>query len=179
MTSKVEEFLKMFETFKLNPLHINISSLRHVTSSFSKCSSYLLWRSTLQAFDSSIYSPATVFTLCDLPNKDGYGDGSIFGAKLGSHKAILANKGIIQLSDFRNVLLEYENVMKQKCDVKEWSSIIKVMDEINASLNSGELSVTSLCNNNSGSVSEIANELSSSISTANNMIAKNVKKLYI
>ncbi|KAG2189580.1 hypothetical protein INT46_001603, partial [Mucor plumbeus] len=182
MKSKVEEFLKMFETFKLNPLHINISSLRQVTSSFSKCSSYLLWRSTLQEFDSSVYSPATVFTLCDLPNKDGYGVGSTSGAKLGSHilqifaKAILVNKGIIQLSDFHNVLLEYENIIKQKCDVKEWSSIIKVMDEINASLNSGELSVTSFCNNNSGSVSEIANKLSSSISTANNMIAKNVKK---
>lgn len=67
--------------------------------------------------------------------------------------------------------------MKQKCDVKEWSSIIKVMDEINASLNSGELSLTSFCNNNSGSVSEIANKLSSSISKANNMIAKNAKKL--
>lgn len=54
--------------------------------------------------------------------------------------------------------------MKQKCDVKEWSSIIKVMDGIIASLNSSE------------SVSEVANELSNSISTANNMIAKNVKK---
>lgn len=132
----------------------------------------------MQEFDSSIYSPATVFTLCDLPNKDGYGVGSTSGAKLGSNilqifaKAILVNKGIIQLSDFHNVLLEYENIMKQKCDVKEWSSIIKVMNKINASLNSGELSVTSFCNNNNGLVSEIANKLSSSISTANNMIAK-------
>ncbi|RCH88256.1 hypothetical protein CU097_010389 [Rhizopus azygosporus] len=71
MKSKVEEFLKKFETFKLNPLHISISSLRRVISNFNKCSPNLLWRSTLQKFDSSIYSPATVFTLCDLPNKDG------------------------------------------------------------------------------------------------------------
>lgn len=182
MKSKVEEFLKMFETFKLNPLHVNISNLRQITSSFSKCSSYLLWRSTLQEFDSSIYSPATVFTLCDLPNKDGYGVGATSGAKLGSQilqilaKAILVNKGVIQPSDFYNVLLEYESIMKQKCDVKEWFSIIKVMDGITASLNSSELSVPSFCNNNSGSVSEVANKLSSSISTANNMIAKNVKK---
>ncbi|KAG2207346.1 hypothetical protein INT47_006820, partial [Mucor saturninus] len=182
MKSKVEEFLKMFKTFKSNPLHINISSLKQVTSSFSKCSSYLLWRSTLQEFDSSTFSPATVFTLYDLPNKDGYGVGSTSGSKLSSHilqifaKAVLVNKGIIQLSDFQNVLLEYESIMKQKRDVKEWSSIIKVMDEINATLNSGESNVISFCNNNSGSVSEIANKLSSSISTANNMIAKNVKK---
>lgn len=40
--SKVEEFMKKFETYKPNPLHINISNLRQVTSSFSKCSSYLL-----------------------------------------------------------------------------------------------------------------------------------------
>lgn len=180
---KLKNFLKKFEDFKLNPSHINISSLRQVTSSFSKCSSYLLWRSTLQEFDSSIYSPATVFTLCDLPNKDGFSIGSTSGAKLVSNilqifaKAILVNKGIIQLSDFHNVLLVYENIMKQKCDVKEWPSIIKVMNEINASLNSVESSVTSFCNGNRGSVSEIANKLSSSISTANNMIAKNVKKL--
>ncbi|KAI7892469.1 uncharacterized protein EV154DRAFT_504536 [Mucor mucedo] len=144
MKSKVEEFFKMFKTFKLNPLHMNISSLRQVTSSFSKCSSYFLWRSTLQEFDSSTLSPATVFTLCDLPNKDGYGVGSTSNSKLSSHilqifaKAVLVNQGIIQLSDFHNLLLEYENIMKQKCNVKEWSSIIKVMDEINASLNSGE-----------------------------------------
>lgn len=79
----------------------------------------------LQEFDSSIYSPATVFTLCDLPNKDGFSIGSTSGAKLVSNilqifaKAILVNKGIIQLSDFHNVLLVYENIMKQKCDVKE------------------------------------------------------------
>ena len=60
----------------------------------------------MQEFDSSVYSPATVFTLCDLPNKDGYGVGSTSGAKLGSHilqifaKAILVNKGIIQLSEY-------------------------------------------------------------------------------
>lgn len=56
MKSKVEDFLKRFEAFKSNPLHINTSSLRQVTSSFSKCSSYLLWRFTLQEFDSNIYS---------------------------------------------------------------------------------------------------------------------------
>lgn len=72
----------------------------------------------LQELDSSIYSPATVFTLCDLPNKDGHGVGSTSGAKLGSNilqifaKAILIYKGITQLSDFHNILLEYENTMK-------------------------------------------------------------------
>ncbi|KAI7860922.1 hypothetical protein BDC45DRAFT_563111 [Circinella umbellata] len=112
MKSKVEEFLRKFETFKLNPLHINISSLRQVTSSFNKCSSYLLWRPTLQEFDSTTYSPATIFALCDLPNKDGYGIGSTSGAKLSSNilqifaKAVLVNKGVIQLSDFHNVLLD-------------------------------------------------------------------------
>ena len=68
MESKVEELLKAFATFKLNPLHINISSLRQVTSGFKKCSSYLPWRSTLQEFDSSVYLLATVSTVCDLPS---------------------------------------------------------------------------------------------------------------
>ncbi|GAA5795967.1 hypothetical protein HPULCUR_001332 [Helicostylum pulchrum] len=106
-----------------------------------------------------------------------HGIGSTSGTKLGSHvlrifsKAILVNKDTIQLKVFSNILLEHDNIMKQECDVKEWSPIIKVMDEINANLTPGELSVTSLRNSNSGSV----NKLSSLISAANNMIAKNVK----
>lgn len=52
------------------------------------------------------------------------------------------------------------------------------MDEINASLNSGESSVTSFCNNNRGSVSQIANKLSSSISTADTIWLQKMSRSY-
>lgn len=60
---------------------IKLSS-RQVTLGIGKCLSYLLWRRTLEEFDNSICSPATVFTLCDLPNKDESGIESASGAKV-------------------------------------------------------------------------------------------------
>lgn len=67
MQSKVE----LGATF--GPPLQSIDSLRQLTSGFHSPTTYKPFRSTLSSFNDPLHKPATVFTLCDLPNNGGYG----------------------------------------------------------------------------------------------------------
>ncbi|KAI7866913.1 uncharacterized protein EV154DRAFT_488464 [Mucor mucedo] len=98
--------------------------------------------------------------------------------KLGSNILQLFAKTVLVIRPayFYDVLLEYADVLKQEHDFKEWSSITKLMNELNTGLSFGELNVISFCNRNSGFVSDMAHKPSTAISSANNTIFKNFRK---
>lgn len=71
---------KVMKTVALdtNQLHTKIlmSQLRQVTTSFHHPSTFSSWRRSFEHFSGIRCSPATIFTLCDLPSFKGYGSNS-------------------------------------------------------------------------------------------------------
>ncbi|KAI7889336.1 uncharacterized protein EV154DRAFT_592269, partial [Mucor mucedo] len=55
---------------------ISMSQLRQVTTSFYHASTFSSWRRSFEHFSDIHCSPATIFTLCDLPSFKGYGSNS-------------------------------------------------------------------------------------------------------
>lgn len=63
---------------------ISMSSLWQLTSGFDDPSTFASWWAILQEFKSDLTMPATVFTLCDVPNKQGYDSSALSTEKIAS-----------------------------------------------------------------------------------------------
>ena len=75
--AKLSEFIRLSKNQQTEtPKYLlYVSSIRQLTSEFDKTSTYALWRATLPGFDNDLLQPATVFTVTDLPENQGYGHG--------------------------------------------------------------------------------------------------------
>ncbi|KAI9489224.1 hypothetical protein BDB00DRAFT_876592 [Zychaea mexicana] len=60
---------------------LSVSSLRQYTSGFKHPRTYATWRATLDGLDNDLLQPATIFTIADVPNIQGYGVSDMSMAK--------------------------------------------------------------------------------------------------
>jgi hypothetical protein len=138
----------------------------------------------LNEFDTPLYIPATVFTLCSLPNDKGFGFGSSSLAAISSQVlqvfavAVIINEGVLKKEELRRLLKEFSPVIAKKKDVKEWLPLKCLMQKLEESLDKkGQLDVIEFSLDHN--VAAVAKGLSSSVSTANTFIKKNIKKKFI
>lgn len=80
----------------------------------------------MNEFDTPLYIPATVFTLCSLPNDKGFDFGSSSLAAISSEVlqafavAVIINEGVLKKEQLRRLLKEFSPVIAKKKDIKEW-----------------------------------------------------------
>lgn len=79
-----------------------------------------MYRVTLKPFDDDLYQPATIFTLCDIPNNEGYGCSDKSYTKLMSKflqiiaTKVITNNTKFEMTDFDDVFIKFELVSSQK-----------------------------------------------------------------
>ncbi|KAG1150034.1 hypothetical protein G6F37_011077 [Rhizopus arrhizus] len=182
-TKEQDRLIKDFSSddFLSNPMMLNLSHLRQLTTGFNKLSTYKPWRRSLNEFDTPLYIPATVFTLCSLPNDKGFGFGSSSLAAISSQVlqvfavAVIINEGVLKKEELRRLLKEFSPVIAKKKNVKEWLPLKCLMQELEESLEKkGQLDVIEFSLDHN--VAAVAKGLSSSVSTANTFIKKISKR---
>ncbi|KAG1179506.1 hypothetical protein G6F70_007714 [Rhizopus microsporus] len=79
-----------------------------------------MYRATLKPFDDDLYQPTTIFTLCDLPNNEGYGCSDKSYTKLMSKllqiiaTKVVTNNTKFEMIDFDDVFIKFELIYSQK-----------------------------------------------------------------
>ncbi|RCI06969.1 hypothetical protein CU098_005714, partial [Rhizopus stolonifer] len=170
----------------------NISRLRQVTSSLHDKAIYNMYWVTLKPFDDDLYQPATIFTLCDIPNNEGYGCSDKSYTKLMSKflqiitTKVITNNTKFEMTDFDDAFIKFELVSSQK------KKKPKTKDESNASKTFKSL--MEACQRykkekgeqadimkfaRSYSLSSIATTASSAVSKANEEIIEYISKLLL
>ncbi|KAG0767834.1 hypothetical protein G6F57_002943 [Rhizopus arrhizus] len=177
---------KFKETF--NPLtssstitNNNIYRLRQVTSSSQDKSTYYMLRSTLEPFDDDLYRSVTTFSLCGLPNNEGYGCSNKSYMKLMSKLLrITATKVItkntkFEMTDFDEFIkFEFISSQKKKPETKDDTNTSKILKSL--------MEASQSCKEKNGEQADVVEfarsySISSLAITANSAVSKGNEKI--
>ncbi|CEP18048.1 hypothetical protein [Parasitella parasitica] len=142
-SSKVRTYKKAMEHMvKLDDSRSTTSCLRQLNSHFAHHSTYSPLRAILSDFNASRLTPATIFTLCDLPDSDGYGFFCTSASKMGS---LLLQKFAIATNEKRDLKREdmrsFMSLYKVRSTTKEsdsWKPIVEVVAKIESQFSRSE-----------------------------------------
>lgn len=183
-SEEVSSFKKAFSSC-LQPssdcLPPSISCLRQLTSSFSHTSTYAYFRATLDDFNDTRFMPATVFTLCDTPDQDGYGSNHSSAPKIGS---LLLQTIAINLSLKRDLSKEnislfqtaYESAQRNE-DNESWKIIDQVKNQMNTLIEQNDdkpMKISKFILE--ANLSKVASLVGNHLYKANQKVASNIKE---
>lgn len=143
-----------------------------------------MYRATLKPFDDDLYQPTTIFTLCDLPNNEGYGCSDKSYTKLMSKllqiiaTKVVTNNTKFEMIDFDDVFIKFELIYSQKKkpetnDESDASKTLKLLMEACQRYKKEKGEQADIMEfARSYSLSPIATDASSAVSKANEKIKK-------
>ncbi|ORX50199.1 hypothetical protein DM01DRAFT_1393694 [Hesseltinella vesiculosa] len=177
----VNAFLKVMEreAATYTPT-LTITSLRQLVSGFYDSSTFAMARASHEEFDVDLLMPCTVFTVCDVPNNEGYGSAAGSVAKLSSrYLQSLARSYItstpVNFMDAMESVEVAEEVKKDSRSVEcnSWSVLKRFNAELEKALD-GRQPMSPAVVATKVNFSAMASETSAAVASANQKVKKNV-----